>query len=80
MKTALALDGAPRRNGELVFDEPWQARAFGLAIAVAERGSHDWDDFRRHLISSVAANPARPYWENWLGALEGWLHELGVSG
>ena len=27
----------PRRNGELVFEAPWQGRAFGMALAVVER-------------------------------------------
>jgi nitrile hydratase accessory protein len=80
MNTALSLEGAPRKNGELVFDEPWQARAFGLAITVAEQGTFDWEDFRRRLIVSVAATPTRPYWESWLGALEAWLAELGLTG
>jgi nitrile hydratase accessory protein len=80
LRTALSLDGAPRKNGELVFDEPWQARAFGLAIAVAEQGPFDWEGFRSHLITSVGTAPARPYWESWLSALEGWLGELGLTG
>lgn len=78
MNMALSLRDAPRKNGELVFDEPWQARAFGLAITVAEQGPFDWEDFRRRLIASVAASPTRPYWESWLGALEGWVAELGL--
>ena len=28
----------PRRNGELVFAEPWQGRVFGMAVALSERG------------------------------------------
>lgn len=34
MSGAAAL---PRRNGELVFEAPWQGRAFGLALALAGR-------------------------------------------
>lgn len=79
MNTAIALDGAPRKNGELVFDEPWQARAFGLAVTLADRGPFDWEGFRRQLISSVSATPTRPYWESWLAALESWLVELRLT-
>ena len=43
----------PRRNGELVFDEPWQSRAFGLAVGLAERGVFDWEEFRTRLITAV---------------------------
>ena len=34
----------PRRNGELVFAEPWEGRAFGLAVALNENGAYDWPD------------------------------------
>ena len=44
----------PRKNGELVFEAPWQARAFGMAIALAQQGRYAWDDFRRQFIASIA--------------------------
>lgn len=79
MKTDMAIDGAPRKNGELVFDEPWQARAFGIAIAVTENHDLRWDDFRHHLMASVGDAPQRPYWESWLAALEAWLAQLEIG-
>ena len=33
----------PRANGELVFEAPWQSRAFGIAIALVERQASDWE-------------------------------------
>ncbi|HET9317868.1 MAG TPA: cobalt chelatase, partial [Vicinamibacteria bacterium] len=39
----------PRKNGELVFDEPWQGRAFGMAVALHEGGAYDWEEFRQEL-------------------------------
>ena len=75
---AIDLEGAPRRNGELAFDEPWQARAFGVAVALAQENGYDWEVFRRHLMAAVAAEPHRPYWESWLAALQAWLLELGL--
>ena len=45
----LDVDGPaapPRSNGELVFAAPWQARAFGICVAVLEREGLGWDDFR----------------------------------
>jgi Nitrile hydratase beta subunit len=61
----------PRRNGELVFDAPWQSRAFGLAAAVVDtRFGGDREPFRQRLIAAVAADPARSYWESWASALE----------
>ena len=31
----------PRKNGELVFAEPWEGRAFGIAVALKESGTYD---------------------------------------
>ena len=37
----------PRRNGELVFQAPWESRAFGVAIALHDAGAIDYEAFRR---------------------------------
>ena len=68
----------PRKNGELVFDAPWEGRSFGLALALHEQGLFDWEDFRRRLISSIAAHPTDDYYEQWLGALESLLVDKGI--
>jgi nitrile hydratase accessory protein len=75
----------PRKNGELVFDEPWQSRAFGLAVGLAERGVFEWEEFRTRLIAAVrdgagdsGANPATLYYRQWLAALETLLVDKGV--
>jgi hypothetical protein len=61
----------PRRNGELAFDAPWQGRVFGLAAAVVEQAfGGDREPFRRQLVTAIAAEPDRPYWESWTAALE----------
>jgi hypothetical protein len=75
--TLAPIDSLPRRNGELAFDEPWQPRAFALAAALVEHGlGGDWEPFRQRLISAIADDPGRPYWESWTAALEGALHDL----
>jgi hypothetical protein len=70
----LDVDGPaapPRDNGELVFDAPWQARAFGLAAAIVETCfAGDREPFRQQLIAAIAADPTRPYWDSWVTALE----------
>jgi nitrile hydratase accessory protein len=72
----------PRRNGELVFDAPWQGRAFGMAVALSEQGLFPWEEFRQRLIREVAAAQARGgefrYYDAWLAAFEGVLAERGV--
>ena len=50
--------GAP--NGELVFDAPWESRAFGIAVALADGGVVSYDEFRHRLIARVAAWEAEP--------------------
>ena len=43
----------PMENGEVVFEAPWQSRAFGMARAMSERGLFDWDEFREILIMEI---------------------------
>jgi hypothetical protein len=51
------------------FAEPWQARAFAMAVVAVERLGLPWDAFRDELKAAIAADPARPYYESWLAAL-----------
>jgi len=73
MSAQLSLSGLdlPRRNGELAFDAPWQSTVFALAAAVVEHAfGGDREPFRQQLITAIAAQPGRPYWESWTTALE----------
>jgi nitrile hydratase accessory protein len=71
----------PRSNGELVFEAPWQSRAFGVAVALHERGLYEWDEFSRALSAEIAAAGADDggrYYEHWLAALEQVLRDRRV--
>jgi nitrile hydratase accessory protein len=72
----------PRRNGELVFEEPWQGRAFGMAIALHEHGAYEWEEFRQALIDRIAAAERRGgpfvYYEIWLETFESLLSAKGL--
>jgi cobaltochelatase CobN len=72
----------PRKNGELVFEEPWQGRAFGMAVALHEQGIYEWEEFRQALIAQVAAAEARggpfAYYEVWLATFEELLAKKGL--
>lgn len=72
------LDGLPRKNGELVFEAPWQGRAFGLAVAMNEQGAYDWDEFGARLQAEIGRTPEREYYASWISALERLLLEEGV--
>jgi len=64
----------PRQNGELVFEAPWEARAFGLAVALNEAGVYPWRDFSQGLAAETAASEQQgasaSYYERWLETLE----------
>jgi nitrile hydratase accessory protein len=75
MSGAAAL---PRRNGELVFEAPWQGRIFGIALAIVRRLGVDWSEFQRRLIDAIAAAPDAPYYDCWLVALERLVVEHGL--
>ena len=74
------LDGdaaLPRKNGELVFQAPWEGRAFGLAVLLSDKGAYAWDEFRSRLVGEIAAGD-RAYYESWLAALQSLLVTSGV--
>jgi nitrile hydratase accessory protein len=81
-------EALPRSNGELVFEEPWQARAFGIAVGLVQEQGLDWEEFRSRLIEEIAAwegehaeaaTGSYSYYERWLAALERLLVETGLA-
>jgi hypothetical protein len=74
-------EDVPRRNGELVFDAPWESRAFGLAAAYLEASGQDWTAFRTQLMAAIADLPdTTPYYEAWVVALDRMLAADGLAG
>ncbi len=92
MTTSALLDvdgpaAPPRSNGELVFAEPWESRAFGLALALHDSGTFVWEDFRQRLIARISASEHEhpsgepwSYYRCWLQALEDVVVDAGVLG
>jgi nitrile hydratase accessory protein len=84
----LDVDGPaapPRSNGELVFAEPWEGRAFGLTMALVHAGAFDYETFRTALVERIRAWEADPpagepfrYYRCWLEALEQVLGRTGL--
>jgi nitrile hydratase accessory protein len=84
----LPVDGPaapPRSNGELVFAEPWESRAFGMAVALHAAGAFPWDRFQAALIARIGAwertqapGERWSYYRCWLAALEDVLAAAGT--
>ncbi len=79
----------PRRNGEFVFEAPWQSRLFGITMALHQAGRFEWEEFRALLIEEIArwerAAAGRPdaewsYYQRWQAALERLLARKGLYG
>lgn len=80
MSAPLDIEGPaapPRSNGELVFAEPWESRAFGMAVTLYDAGAFTWPDFQAALIARIAAwegsaerDEPYDYYGLWLAALE----------
>jgi nitrile hydratase accessory protein len=74
-------------DGERAFDEPWQIRAFALAVGAHRAGQYDWPAFQSALVASIRDwensvpsldDPSWSYYEHWVSALESVLGQLGA--
>lgn len=72
----------PRRNGELVFEAPWEGRIFGMAVALSDAQRFPWGDFRARLAAEIAAAEEHGddsgYYERWLASFERLLIETNL--
>jgi nitrile hydratase accessory protein len=76
---ALGEAAPPMVDGEPVFAEPWEGRAYGLALDLVERRGLPWEAFRSRLIEAIAESADRPYFESWVIALERLAATTGVT-
>lgn len=70
----------PQENDELVFEAPWQARAFSLVVTLHREGLFEWNEFQSRLIEQVRAgafeeegegtNSETVYYRQWIAAFE----------
>jgi nitrile hydratase accessory protein len=70
----------PRRNGEPVFDAPWQSRAFGMVVSMHQAGVFPWSEFKTRLIEEVghADGSGAGYYDHWVAAFERLVADLGL--
>ena len=80
------LKGLPVEDDSQVFREPWEAHAFGMALALHARGLFTWDEWAQALSAQICAAQAQgdpdlgdTYYRHWLTALEALVSAKGVS-
>ena len=80
------LPGLPRDPGGPVFDEPWQASAFALAVSLSRQGHFSWKEWAAALAEELEASAAcgepddgSHYYHCWLTTLERLVIDKGLS-
>jgi nitrile hydratase accessory protein len=78
-----ALPGMPLDADSPVFNEPWEARAFAMVLALHQRGLFTWPQWAaalsRQITQAQAAGDADlgdTYYQHWLRALESLVTDL----
>jgi nitrile hydratase accessory protein len=83
MVQALVCDLPSTAEGERMFSQPWELRAFAIAVAAYHGGQFEWAEFQRELIAAIQQwesgdrAEAWSYYERWLDALENLLAAKG---
>jgi nitrile hydratase accessory protein len=77
------LPGIPMDADSPVFNEPWEARAFAMALALHERGVFTWPQWAEALSRQIELARAAgdedlgdTYYQHWLRALESLVSAL----
>jgi nitrile hydratase accessory protein len=77
------LPGMPLDADSPVFNEPWEARAFAMVLALHQRGLFTWPQWAaalsRQITQAQAAGDADlgdTYYQHWLLALESLVTDL----
>ncbi|HWG44642.1 MAG TPA: nitrile hydratase accessory protein [Gemmataceae bacterium] len=71
------LPALPRDAEGPVFNEPWEAHAFALAVRLSEAGFFSWPEWTAFLTEAIRAarqqgdpDSGQTYYHHWLAALE----------
>jgi nitrile hydratase accessory protein len=81
------LPALPRDREGPLFNEPWEAQAFALAVRLSEAGYFTWSEWGAVLSQEIKAAQARgdpdqgqTYYHHWLNALERLCADKGLVG
>ena len=65
-----------------VFQAPWEAYAFALAVQLSEQGIFDWSEWSKALTAEIHAagedDQGNHYYHYWMAALEKLLTQHGI--
>ncbi|WP_418314925.1 nitrile hydratase accessory protein [Piscinibacter sakaiensis] len=80
------LPGLPRDAKGPVFNEPWQAQAFAMTLALHQHGVFTWSEWAAALAQQISAAQAAgdadlgdTYYHHWLAALEALVAEKQLA-
>jgi nitrile hydratase accessory protein len=86
LRAAHSVQSIPRNKEGPVFNAPWEAEAFALAVSLNERGVFSWAEWAQVLGDEIkkaqaAGDPdtGETYYHHWLATLERVLTEKGVT-
>jgi nitrile hydratase accessory protein len=81
------LPALPRDEGGPVFSEPWEAKAFALAVGLSEAGCFTWSEWVTVFSQEIKSAEERgdpdlgdTYYRHWLNALEKICTSKGLVG
>ena len=86
LEATRAVPGIPRDEDGPVFREPWEARAFAMALSLHERGVFTWKEWAETLGAEIkraqaAGDPdtGETYYRHWLATLETLVAAKGIA-
>jgi len=65
-----SLEGMVLDGKEPVFNEPWEAQAFAMTVALHKKDAFTWDEWAVALSAEIHSGVEREYYAHWLTALE----------
>ncbi len=81
-----SLDAIPEAQRNPVFEEPWQAQAFAITLALHRKGLFTWNEWAETLGREIKAAQAQgdpdagnTYYQHWLRAIESLVRDKGVA-
>ena len=86
LAATVAVPSIPRDTEGPVFQEPWQAQAFAMTVALQSRGVFAWSDWAAMLGEEIrkaqaAGDPdtGATYYRHWLATLERMVAAKGLT-